>query len=76
MFAAVRHPDITTLGVIPQGAMEHHRGRGWYRVSPWFPEPGDVYLPNYDESFEDLDAPPAKSAKKSPAEPEKVEESA
>jgi len=70
MFAAVRHPDITTLGVIPQGALEHHQVRGWYRVSPWFAEP-DIYLPDYDEAFTDLDAPepPAKPEKKSPAKP-------
>jgi hypothetical protein len=67
MFAAVRHPDIATLGVIPHGALEHHQCRGWYRVSPWCPEPGDIYLPDYAEAFDDLDAEPDKTA--SPALP-------
>ena len=59
VFAAVRHPDIDTLGVCPQGALEYQRGLGWFRVSPWFPEPADIHLPNFADAFEDLDAEPA-----------------
>ena len=73
-FAVVRHPDIETLGIVPQGAMEYERVRGWYRVSEYRPEPNDFYLPDFEESFEDLDAPPKKPAKKAPAAPEKDEE--
>lgn len=70
-FAAVRHPDIETLGVIPAGALEYQRGLGWYRVSPWFPDPAAIYLPDYAESDVDLDAEPEPPA---PAEPDEKEE--
>ena len=67
MFAAVRHPDVNALGVCPQGALEYQRNLGWFCVSPWFAEPADIHLPDYAESYDDLDAEPepdTKSAKK------------
>jgi hypothetical protein len=74
-FAVVRHPDIETLGIIPQGAMEYERVRGWYRVSEYRPEPSSFHLPDFDDADEDLDAPPPKKpARKAPAAPEPTEE--
>jgi hypothetical protein len=74
MFAVVRHPDIEALGVLPEGALELQRVHGWYRVSPWAPEPADLHLPDYAEVFTDLDAPapepepePVQEPKKAPA---------
>lgn len=69
MFAVVRHPDIQALGTIPDGALEHHRLRGWYRVSPWADAPTDLHLPDYAEAYVDLDAPVSVS----PAAPEDEE---
>jgi hypothetical protein len=63
VFAAVRHPDIQALGIIPDGALEHHRLRGWYRVSPWVELPSDLHLPVYAEVDEDLDAEPTTTAR-------------
>lgn len=57
MFAAVRHPDIEVLGVITEAALDAHRARGWYRVSPWVAEPADLYLPEFEQSSVDLDEP-------------------
>jgi len=62
-FAVVRHPDVAALGILPQGALEVQRIHGWYRVSPWAPEPADLHLPDYADAFEDLDAEPAPDAK-------------
>lgn len=70
-FAVVRHPDIDTLGVIPEGALEMHRARGWIRVSDWRREPADFHLPEFAEVVEDLDAPKPKAKPK----PEPVQES-
>jgi len=71
VFAAVRHPDVEALGVCPQGALEYQRNLGWFRVSPWFAEPANIYLPDYADAFEDLDAPepvkPAKTTKETSA---------
>lgn len=69
MFAVVRHPDIDTLGIIPQASLEAHRGRGFYRVSEWRSEPADFHLPDYAGATRDLDAPepadkPAKTTSK------------
>ena len=75
-FAVVRHPDIETLGIVPQGAMEYERVRGWYRVSEYRPEPNDFHLPDFAEATEDLDASPKKPARKAPAAPEPTEEQA
>lgn len=73
MFAVVRHPDVEALGILSQDAYAMHRARGWYRVSPWRDAPADLHLPDYAESFEDLDAEPksadtsAKTTKESKA---------
>lgn len=61
MFAVVRHPDIEALGTIPDGALEHHRLRGWYRVSDWRTEPSEFHLPDFADKFDDLDAPQAQT---------------
>lgn len=29
----MRHPDIAVPGIVPESAMEMHRGRGWLRVT-------------------------------------------
>ena len=73
MFAVVRHPDIAEPGICPQGALEHQRAIGWFRVSPWFPEPAAIHLPDYAESDVDLDAEPEPQAP-APAEPDEKEE--
>jgi len=57
-FAVVRHPNVSAVGVLPEGALEFQRIHGWYRVSPWAPEPADLHLPDYAEVYEDLDAEP------------------
>lgn len=71
MFAAVRHPDIEVLGVVPDGALESHRARGWYRVSDWVERPADLHLPDYEDVTTDLDAEPEPkpTKKSSPAKP-------
>jgi hypothetical protein len=74
MFAAVRHPDVAALGIIPAAALDLHRVHGWYRVSPWAPEPADLHLPDYAEAFEDLDAEPEPPKKSRPAKPAPDEE--
>lgn len=56
-FAVVRHPDIEALGTIPAGALDYHRLRGWYRVSDWRDAPADFHLPDFADSYVDLDAP-------------------
>jgi hypothetical protein len=55
-FVVVRHPDITNPGVIPVAALEHHRLRGWYRVSEARAQPADFHLAAYADA-DDLDAP-------------------
>jgi hypothetical protein len=55
-FVVVRHPDITAPGVIPVAALEHHRLRGWFRVSEERPQPSDFHLAAYADA-ENLDAP-------------------
>ena len=70
MFAVVRNPDIAELGVIPATALDMHRGKGWFRVSDFRPQPADFYLPDFAESTQDLDAPESSS----PAKPEQSEE--
>lgn len=72
-FAVVRHPDIEPLGVIPHGVLEGHRARGWVRVSDWR-ETNDFHLPDFEDSFVDLDAPEPELDEQ-PAEPEKEQES-
>ena len=74
MFAVVRHPDIETLGIVPDGAYEWQRARGFYRVSEWRESPSDFHLPDYADGV-DLDDEPEqpepkakKSAKKSDEE--------
>lgn len=74
MFAAVRHPDVTVAGICPQGAYEYQRAHGWYRVSPWFPEPADIHLPEYAESDVDLDADPEPATPAPVADPDQEEE--
>lgn len=56
MFAVVRHPDIETVGIVPQAAFEMHQAKGFYRVSEWRESPSDFYLPDYADGV-DLDAP-------------------
>jgi len=56
VFAVVRHPDIENPGIVPEGALEAHRVRGWYRVSEWRAQPADFYLPDFVDA-PDLDAP-------------------
>lgn len=74
MFAAVRHPDIEALGVIPQGAYEMHRARGWVRVSDWVDDPAELHLPDYADAA-DLDAPaPEPSEPARPADQPETEE--
>lgn len=58
MFAVVRHPDIESLGILPHGTLDLQRAKGWIRVSPWAAAPADLYLPDYAESYVDLDAEP------------------
>lgn len=77
MFAVVRHPDIDALGIIPAGALDAHRARGWYRVSPWAGQPDDLHVPDFAEVREDLDtvAPePQETHDESPAEPARDDE--
>lgn len=68
MFAVVRHPDIATLGIIPQATLEAHQARGWVRVSEYRREPADFHLPDFAEAFDDLDAKPVKPIKRATAE--------
>jgi len=71
VFAVVRHPDIEALGVVPFAALDLHRAHGWIRISDWRAAPADFHLPDYDEAYEDLDAPPEKKpAKKAKEESE------
>ena len=42
MFAVVRHPDIEALGIVPEAAMPHHRGRGFVRISEYRAEQEDL----------------------------------
>ena len=72
MFAAVRHPDIEALGVIPIGALEAHRLRGWYRVSEWVDQPSDLHLPDFEDAH-DLDAEPEPEPKPKPKRKSKSE---
>lgn len=67
MFAVVRHPDVPSPGVIPEGALEFQREHGWYRVSEWRAQPSDFHLPDYAEATQDLDA-------QAPAQPAENEE--
>lgn len=59
----VRHPDIEGAGVVPDSSLEHHRARGWVRVSDAIAE-GEKNNLRLDDYTVDLDAPvpPAKSA--------------
>jgi len=67
MFAVVRHPDIETVGIVPQAAFEMHQAKGFYRVSEWRDSPSDFYLPDYADGV-DLDAPePEPAPVKKPA---------
>lgn len=70
-FAAVRHPDIEALGILPEPALEMQRVHGWYRVSDWAPEPAALHLPDYAGVFDDLDA---QSEATGPEEPDDDEE--
>jgi hypothetical protein len=75
VFAVVRHPDIATPGIIPRGALESHRARGWYRVSEWTDQPSDLHLPDYADADDDLDAEPEPEAPKKRASRKKTDES-
>ena len=69
MFAVVRHPDIDSPGICPQGAFELQQALGWYRVSEWRAEPADFHLPDFTDAS-DLDAPasePEQEPTKAPA---------
>jgi hypothetical protein len=59
----VRHPDIDGAGVVPASSLDHHRARGWLRVSDAIAEGEKDHLELTDYTV-DLDAPaePAKSA--------------
>lgn len=56
----MRHPDIEQPGMVPESALEHHRGRGWIRVSDAISERNkdQVTLADYADA-PDLDAAPA-----------------
>lgn len=58
MFAVVRHPDIAAPGIVPVAALEHHRARGWFRVSDLRDEPSDFHLDDFADVHADLDAEP------------------
>jgi hypothetical protein len=71
VFAVVRHPDIETLGVCPEAALEGHRALGWIRVSPWAAAPADLHLAEYVESYVDLDASEKPASPVAPAKDER-----
>lgn len=66
-FVVVRHPGISTPGVIPAAALEHQRARGWFRVSDERAEPAAFHLPEFVQA-PDLDATPTTEAPAQPVE--------
>ena len=74
MFAVVRHPDIEALGIVPDGALKSPQAKGFYRVSDWRAAPADFHLPEFADSFDDLDAPPAEPETEEPVATEDDEE--
>lgn len=64
----MRHPDIAVPGVVPESAVEHHRGRGWLRVSEALSDDErDQVVPGSYVDAPDLDAPKAEPAAKASA---------
>jgi hypothetical protein len=57
-FAVMRHTETGGLGVVPAGAMEMQRAHGWVRVSDYRDQPSDFHLPDFADTFDDLDAQP------------------
>lgn len=54
--AAIRHTETGGVGTAPAEAMDHHRARGWVRVSEYYSDPSDIDLSTLGEA-PDLDAP-------------------
>jgi len=55
-FCVIRHPEVATPGTCPDTALEHWRGRGWFRVSDWRADASEFHLPDFAGATEDLDA--------------------
>lgn len=64
----VRHPEIEGVGVVAASALDHHRARGWLRVSEALTgDEKDQLVPARYADAPDLDAkpePPAKTSTK------------
>lgn len=60
----MRLPDTGGVGVVPETALDHYRGRGWLRVSEALgrDERDQVRLGDYVDA-PDLDAPPEPKSK-------------
>lgn len=63
----IRHPDLAQPGVVPESALDHHRARGWLRVSEALSnDEKDQIVPGVYVNAPDLDAPePEPTAKAS-----------
>ncbi len=62
-FAVIRHAETGGLGVVSAAALDMQRANGWVRVSDYRAEPADFHLPDFVDSFTDLDADPEPAPK-------------
>jgi hypothetical protein len=58
----VRNPELKSAALVPETALDHHRARGWVRVSDAF---SDLDRVDLDALETPTDAPSAKSPAKS-----------
>jgi hypothetical protein len=74
-FAVVRHPATGGAGVIPESALDLHRGKGWIRVSDWSTEPSGLRPEDYPQGPDlDVEADPEPAGEPDPgSEPENPE---
>jgi hypothetical protein len=67
----VRNPELKSAALVPETALDHHRARGWVRVSDAFSDLDrehvdvDLYRVDLDALETPTDAPSAKSPAKS-----------
>jgi hypothetical protein len=62
MWVVIRNDELGASAVVHTDALEHHRARGWYRVSEPAADKDSLHPVEYD-SAADLDAEPEKPKK-------------
>lgn len=68
----MRHPETGGVGLVPESAVEHQRGRGWLRVSDALDDDARLaFDPAEFADAPDLDAAPDPETEPAPKAPAK-----